>query len=298
MASATAGGFLMAMTVLGRFWFGLALLIGVLLATVGPVGAAPGAEDAPPDPVLARINAYRAAAGVGPAQLNPALLQSAAGHVAYYRVNQGDPSLAGMGLHQQRPDAPGFTGATMGDRARAAGYGGGAVTENAGFGRIEAAIDWYMNTVNHRLPLIHPSALDFGYATAGSPGFNIIAVGVRRERLNVTLPSVYPADGAGDVPTAWDGAEAPDPAPGIPRPLGYPITVAFGLGQRVEWRSLELRSASGDLLPVSTPRKDWMSAAAIIPLRPLDAAQTYVARVEAVVDGGAVTKEWRFTTRS
>ena len=224
-----------------------------------PVSAPEPAPEVAVDPGLSLINAYRAAAGAPPAALHPALLSAAVGQVQYYDLNRGDASLAGMGLHQQKAGRPGFTGATMGERARNAGYGSGSVTENAGFGTIQSAIAWAINTVNHRLPLIHPSAVDMGYAVSGGPsgnGFNIIDVGLRRDRLPVELPSVYPGDGAADVPTSWDGGEVPDPAPGVPRPLGYPITVAFGVYQRVEWHELSLYGPEGALLPVSTPKTD------------------------------------------
>jgi hypothetical protein len=223
-------------------------------------------------------------------------MQSAAGHVVYYDLNRSDPSLAGMGLHDERAEAPGFTGVGIGERARAAGYASAAVTENAGFGGLEAAIEWHMNTVNHRLPLIHPSALDMGMAASEASGFNVIQVGLRRAPSSATLPSVYPPDGASNVPTTWDGGETPDPAPGIRRPLGYPLTVAFDVSQRVEWRSAELRNAAGDLLDISTPRKDWMRSLAIIPHSPFGTNQTYSATIEAVADGRTVTRTWSFTT--
>ena len=283
-----------------------ALAEGDALPPADPDTAADGAADDSaadpaavvdaPDPVLERVNAFRAAAGVAPARINPALALSAQNHVAYYDANVGDPSLNGMGLHQERPDAPGFTGVSMGDRAKAAGYSGGSVTENAGFGSVQAALDWYIATVNHRLPLIHPSALDIGYA-AGASGFGIVDVGLRRDRVTVPLPSVYPADGATDVPTTWDGGETPDPAPGVPRPLGYPLTVAFGVAQRVAWQEFALLDPDGAALPISTPTTDWMRAAAIIPLQPLLRGQTYTAHVAATVDGKPVTKDWTFTTR-
>src|SRR5688500_11467566 len=76
------------------------------------------------DPGLSLINAYRAA-GAPPAALHPALLSAAVGQVQYYDLNRDDASLAGMGLHQQRAGRPGFTGTTMGERARIAGYVGG-----------------------------------------------------------------------------------------------------------------------------------------------------------------------------
>jgi hypothetical protein len=233
---------------------------------------------------------------VQPAQINPALEASATSHVGYYDANLGDPALAGMGLHEEAVGLPGFTGTSIGARARAAGYSAGSVTENAGYGDMGRALDWYLDSVNHRLPLVHPSALDVGYAVSGETGFGIVDVGLRRDRLTVVLPSVYPPDGAADVPLAWDGAETPNPAPGVPRPLGYPITVAFGVYQKVDWAKAELRDAAGTPLEVATPRTDWMRALAIIPLHPLEPGVTYTAHVEATVDGKPLQRTWSFTT--
>jgi hypothetical protein len=42
------------------------------------------------------------------------------------------------------------------------GYASGSVTENAGFGGLVSAISWAMGTMNHRLHLIHPNAVDLG----------------------------------------------------------------------------------------------------------------------------------------
>lgn len=240
------------------------------------------------------INSYRAAAGVRPAEINPSLETSASSHVRYYDANRGDPSLAGMGLHNETAGRPEFTGATMGDRARAAGYSGGTVTENAGYGNFAGAIDWYMNSVNHRLPLIHPSALDIGYSQSPESGFSIVAVGLRRN--DVQSPSLYPGPDGHDVPISWDGSETPNPAPGIARPLGYPITIAFGVNQRVAWNSFSLSGPEGEPVEFAISRTDWMRAAAIIPTRPLQPGATYTMAVDATVDGKPFSKEWSFTT--
>jgi uncharacterized protein YkwD len=274
------------------------LLIVLPIGTLAQDGDPPNTESpAHESRALERINQYRASAGVPPMAVHPALTEAAAGHVRYYDANRGAEGLAGMGLHEQVPGASGFTGVSMDDRAEAAGYRAGTVTENVGFGRLDGAVEWYMATVNHRLPLIHPSALDVGMAQSTDAGFGVIDVGLRDDVLDVELPSVYPPNGATDVPTEWDGAETPDPAPGVPRPLGYPITVAFARYQQVAWVATELRDAAGTSLDVSSPRRDWMRAAAIIPHRPLAPEQTYTARIEAIVDGATVAKTWSFTTR-
>src|SRR5688572_22308610 len=80
---------------------------------------------------LERINRYRASAGVPPMAAHPALMEAAAGHIRYYEANQGSESLVGMGLHEQNPEAPGFTCVEMDDRAKAAGYTDGTVTKNS-----------------------------------------------------------------------------------------------------------------------------------------------------------------------
>lgn len=276
------------------FGAGLALLL--LLTNVVTAEERPAVSE-PARAAIEAINAYRKAAGVPAAELSPSLMSAAAGHVAYYDANKG-AGMAGMGLHNQTPGALGFTGATMRDRAQKAGYTGGAVTENAGFGKLEAAIEWAMHTVNHRLPLIHPGAVDMGLAQSESSGFNIVAVGVRRGAVDAKLPSVYPPDGAAGVPTTWDGGESPNPAPGIPRPLGYPLTVAFVSGQKVEWQEVTLRPKGGAPLEISTPRTDWMGAAAIVPHRALAPSTEYIARVVAAVNGSIAVREWSFQTRS
>lgn len=270
---------------------------GSIAIEAGLVPVAATKLEAIEDPVLQIINQYRAAAGVPPARLNPALLQAARNHVAYYDLHRGDPSLAGMGLHQETPGATGFTGAWMGDRAKAAGYKGGVVTENAGFGDIKQAIEWYMRTAYHRVPLIHPSALDIGYAYSESSGFIIIDFGLPRENITTPLPSVYPPPGAKDVPTTWDGGETPNPAPGIPRPLGNPISILFAVYQKIEWKTFGLKDATGTPVEFQVARKDWDRSAIIIPVRPLAPGQTYSATVEAVADGKPVKKQWSFTTR-
>jgi len=121
-------------------------------------------------PGLAMINQYRAAAGVSPARINTSLEKAAQNHVRYYDANRGDPALAGMGLHQENSSKPSFTGTSMGDRARAAGYSDGAVTENAGWGRMKAMVEWCTEH-GEPPPSAHPPKW---------PGYGVCGVGGRR----------------------------------------------------------------------------------------------------------------------
>src|SRR5689334_9218606 len=95
-----------------RLLFCLVALI-VFLPLLGSFTPAVGATEAD-DQIgsgLARINEARAAIGVPPLKRNAALDAAAVGHANYYKLNFGDPSLAGNGLHYQTPGKPGFTGA-------------------------------------------------------------------------------------------------------------------------------------------------------------------------------------------
>ena len=249
-------------------------------------------------PTLSSINGLRALVGAPPARANPKLLQSAQNHVAYYDAHRGDPSLSGMGLHSETPGALGFTGVSFGDRAKAAGYTGGVVNENAGFGGLAAALDWYTNTALHRITLIHPSAVDIGYAESGATGFNIIDFGLTRDRVTTPLPVVYPYAAQTNIPLAWDGGESPNPAPGLPRPLGYPINVAFAIYQQVTWNTFELKDTAGAQVDIHVYTKAWDRTAAIIPVKPLAPGTTYTVAVTATVDGKPFKKEWSFTTKT
>src|SRR4051812_40223023 len=127
---------LMGARVLRRVATSLPALALLVLPVVSLAQDEPGPVDTPGatgSVALERVNRYRERAGVPPMMAHPALVASAVGHVRYYDANVGDDALVGMGLHEERPEAPGFTGADMQDRAEAAGYSDGAVTENAGF---------------------------------------------------------------------------------------------------------------------------------------------------------------------
>lgn len=71
---------------------------GDLAKEAGLIPAAAAKTEAIESPALAAINSYRAAAGVAPARLNPALMKAAQAHANYYDANRGDPSLSGA-LH-------------------------------------------------------------------------------------------------------------------------------------------------------------------------------------------------------
>ncbi len=128
------------------------------LARVAPAAAADDTATA-----LARINQARAAIGVPPLNRHAALDAAATAHADYYRLNFGDPALAGMGLHYEEPGKPGFTGVDFAERARAFGYSG-SINEDIGLsGSMLVSLDWFMGTIYHRLTLLDPRYTDIGF---------------------------------------------------------------------------------------------------------------------------------------
>lgn len=247
--------------------------------------------------VLNRVNCYRALEGVPPLTLDPALNQAAAAHVNYYVSNNGASSMAGMGLHEETQGNAGFTGVEPDDRAKAAGSTDWYVDENIGLGGSpESDVDWFVNSVNHRENLLHPSAVHLGFASSANPPIEVFDIGVSDAPPTIALPSVYPANGQTNIPVSVDLEEAPDPAPGVPRPLGYPLTISFGTQDKVTFSGYHLTDSAGQPLQVFTAEKKWLRTLALIPARPLSPGQTYTVEVDGTRNGQPFTKTWTFTT--
>ena len=142
-----------------------ALLFAMLLSGLfGPATSPARADDVTPTPeqlkALDRINYYRALAGVPPAHLDPALMQSASSHANYVKLN-------GWGeTHNESAGKPGFTGADMQDRADHFGYKGWVNEDMSSIGEPVGAVDGLMNTVSHRTPILEPAYTDIGYGFA------------------------------------------------------------------------------------------------------------------------------------
>lgn len=260
-------------------------------------GARPAAAGTPQEAALEITNQYRALAGAPPLSLDDALSRAAAAHASYYVQNYGDRALAGMGLHNETSGRPGFTGASWSDRARAAGYAW-TVDENMGLvGDPKKMIDWCVSTVNHRLNLLHPSAVHLGYGISTRPPVDVLNIGFRAERPVASLPTAYPGDGQRDVPTASPVAETPDPAPGAPRPLGFPVTVSFHIRDSVQFGGHSLVGSDGQPVQLYVSQKQWLRSLILIPAKPLRSGETYTARVTGTVNGQPFAKTWSFTTR-
>lgn len=85
--------------------------------------------------------------------------------------------------------------------------------------------------------------------------------------------------------------------------VGYPVSVHADMGATIKVRRFTIRPPGGPDLPVRllTAEHDAetpASAAAIIPLSPLQTATTYDVLFEGTVDGVPASRSWSFSTRS
>ena len=265
------------------------------IASVLPSGLATARKAA-----LDSVNAYRQQAGVTAVTADPALAEAAEAHAWYTIFNYGQPSESGLGIHTEDPTLPGFVAANFLQRDHAAGYQGTRAAEVINHVYTpSAAISVWVDSVYHRFPLLdrESQALGYGEATVGVLSAAVMDIGIGPPVKG--QPSVFPPDGAKDVPAAFIGHEVPDPAPtGTQYPIGYPVTLVMGSASSFSVQSSRLLGSDGKeipgfaLLPGQQVDQGEWSFMAQDPLRP---GATYTAEVTGTLDGQPFSQRWSFT---
>ena len=264
----------------------------------------PDAED---QLALDYLNALRVSAGLPAMAYDLNLGQVASRHASYLEANPGSSA------HQETPGALGFCGERPWDRGEYWGYLDSVAEVVAYKGPAEAAVEAWLETIYHRLSLVHPANTEMGYGYAGGrlePGgaFNVINSGPGGDAPEEpeTLPWPYP--GQTGVRTSWEGLESPDPLrlyPGTTGPLGYTITLTFtSQPSSLTLTSWALTGSDGSRPAVMTfsPANDdrLNDTVALIPYQPLAPLTTYAVRLAGSVDCGQglgpYERSWSFTT--
>ena len=281
------------------FIVAVAVLLPALLVASHQTSAV---QENDPDIVeaLGMINMYRSWLGIAPLTIDPNLQRASEGHANYYKLNYGDPNLAGMGLHQQTEGKPGFTGVSMSDRAKAAGYTG-SVNENVGLsGSMVWSTDWFIATINHRLTLIDPRYTHIGMARVNEGN-------IRFEVINLGAPSwssevepnwvVWPPDNTTGVGLSFHG-EAPNPFAAASYPVGYPITLSWRGPGSLTVDSASISTGGQAIDTFHSVGTGWLSSntAQIAASAPLQQGTTYEVSVSGTANGSAFTRTWSFTT--
>ncbi len=243
---------------------------------------------------LDRINSYRAWIGIEPLEMHPALMDAAQSHADYYELNDGNMP----GLHNQSPGAPGFTGATMSDRASHFGYDG-SINENVGLsGSMVSTVDWSIQTINHRLTLIDPRYSHIGFGAVD--GMETIKLGAP-SWSNTAEPEwqAWPVHGTENVGHTYLGS-APSPFSNVPYPVGYPITLKYHGGGSVEFNSGTLSANGSEVSILAAQGHGWLTrnTMMILATDPLQANTMYDVQINATVNGETVSHNWSFTTGS
>jgi uncharacterized protein YkwD len=243
----------------------------------------------------ARINVFRKIAGLNPVTLDPVLSKGCQAHADYLVTNSGHPSTEGLGGHDEDPKLPGFS-----EEGRRAGK-----SSDISFG-VEplGAVDGWMATFFHRVPMLDPDLTRVGFGSARDKREGWITVLDVLNGRGWSAPILCPGDQQKDVLLAYKAGERPDPIPeSKDKKAGYPVTVTFPRSAVVKGATAKLTDEKNQEIAcwLSSPEKSvhaelQRNTVCLIAKEPLQPNTTYTATVSATVDGAAWSKAWTFTT--
>jgi hypothetical protein len=236
------------------------------------------------------VNHHRKLAGVKPVVLDANMTRSCQLHAKYLYRNRHLSETRDLRSHTENPKRPGYTK----EGARAAGVSVIAYVSNP-----VRAVDEWMASFYHRLPLLREGLTSIGFGMAGSIAVLDCNTGWNQPEI---MPIAYPGANQTNVPLRFV-PENPNPVPGEPERAGYPITLQFRpYGQKMAEVRATL-SANGRAIPfhISYPQKpasyfDQQNAICLIPKRHLAPRQKYMVTVVARVDGQPFQRKWSFIT--
>lgn len=234
---------------------------------------APACTTAPADASSTQATSYQEMSAVRVQSGLPCLVMdsrinlAAQRHAEYGSIHRTNPACKSSG-HDEKPGCAGYVDGNFGNRLKVAGYERPSAEIAAFASGFSRALDAWLVTFWHRLPLVDPYSMDFGIGVADS--FQIIDFGARRDAtgsadINHSGIWIYPAEG---MTVSRFGAnespEAPPPPDGCPPPSstfatrGTFITIMFYRGQNVKVDTHEL--IQGDsLVKHLWLSPDWMN---------------------------------------
>ena len=184
------------------------------------------------------LNRYRQSVGLAPVTANLRLSRGDFLHSRYIVKNFGKQIAArvnlGAEMHFEDPSKPWYSA-----EGQAAGRSGDVdeMWNPRGTAAPSWAIDNWMQSPFHRLPILNPHLHSVGYGYDCEDGVCIAALNLNSDVDPVlsapspfAAPIEYPPNGASIDANSFDG-EWPDPltsCPGYSLPAGYPITIQLG----------------------------------------------------------------------
>jgi uncharacterized protein YkwD len=253
---------------------------------------------------LAKVNAYRADAGLKPVTLDESLSRACLKHARYLVINEGHPDLDGLKAHDETLTLPGAS-----EEGKKAG-----LKSNIAIGGYDPldGVDAWMATLYHRVPIVEPNLERVGFACVHGRRQGWVTV------LNVVsgvakgprpFPVFYPADSQMDVQLNFpNDGETPNPIPDDKTgKAGYPITASFpptmapvnAIGKLTDSQGKEVLCWFSSPEKVANPKyeaKRQSATICMIPKEPLKPNATFHVHLQGQLDGKAWEKKWKFTT--
>ncbi|MBP47998.1 MAG: hypothetical protein CMH53_08675, partial [Myxococcales bacterium] len=189
----------------------------------------------------------RAQVGAGEISQDASLAKAAQAHAEFFVMHHSQYKSSGLSPHDEDASfGVGFTGVKANQRMKAAGYDGVPGAEVMAFtGSATGAVQGWLETVYHRLPLIDPSVHAFGYGGQSQSGSACEVMDFSGRSPSGTDPViVYPWPGQTGVPKSWSGNEGPQPPP---PPNGYPSgpVITARVPNVSAWGAHQLLSSDG-----------------------------------------------------
>ena len=245
-----------------------------------------------------RIRAFEGAAGFvrdcKPITLDVELSNSCRAH-AMYLENHPEMAAKWPDAHEENPEHA--------DWSAVGAWAGGHSVIAPGDGDGLSAIESWMGTFYHRLPLIDPGLLRVGLGISGD--CVVMDSGSMVEFINEDWHVGWPPENATNVPTRFV-PELPNPVPGEDQSkFGYPITLQVGVSTDGSEVEVDMRLLDGtEVVPCwfSSPQKPTYvelapaGAFCLIPKQRLRSSTTYT--VEAVFRRDQKRVAWTFRTGS
>lgn len=270
--------------------------VAALLLALVPLGVAIAQHEDPPlQQALEKVNSYRHEAGLSSAELDETLSAGCLAHCRYMSVNNPDGFRENP--HDEVEGKPHFSPeGRLAARNSPISY----------IGSAEKAVDEWMSTMLHRIPLLRRGLKRVGIGMFG----RIIAMDCQQgiEWSRRRGPVLWPPDKASGIPVAFNRlGEVPSPVPGglgNAARAGYPVTIQFVLGTKIENGSMRLLNPRGQPVRcyVSTPQKPLVKHSVtaeflgLIPRSWLKPGATYTVVAACTADGKLFRKTWSFTT--
>jgi len=264
----------------------------------GDCPAAPADVSASQREALRIVNELRTQIGVPCATMVPEINDAAQAHADYGRLNFGLDGCASTG-HDETEGCEGFSGVSFWERMVAAGYAGGASAEVAHFmGDPAMAIDGWVGTLWHRVPVVAPNTDELGYGT--TTGWDVMDFGTQQPADSSGV-WFYPYDGATVSPNGGDEVPPPpDPPSGCGGGFcqwGTFVTVLFESSAAVTVDVHELEGPWGPVEHGWEGPGGFLGNGYAMVTDPLDSGADYTVRVAGRIDAAPFDRSISFHTQ-